>query len=185
MAKVFCDSIEKLREQQQQQQEGVKEKAKRNIKIKLKSLLNLVAGCKQCVARSALRLALFAALWRVDGQINCISDAALRFCIRNRIMPNQTADSTVQRGRGRHQGCPLCCCAFIVLAHLTEQAKFAVAEVPGRRGGAVRRGLTSMLGIVRHPPPIPLSSLSLSLILLLLLIAWRAQLTASQGCQRV
>lgn len=105
MAKVFCDSIEKLREQQQQQQERVEEKAKRNIKIKLKSLLNLVAGCKQCVARSALRLALFAALWRVDGQINCISDAALRFCIRNRIMPNQTADSTQEKEEGGYPPC--------------------------------------------------------------------------------
>lgn len=182
MAKVFCDSIEKLREQQQQ--ERVEEKAKRNIKIKLKSLLNLVAGCKQCVARSTLRLALFAALWRVDGQINCISDAALRFCIRNRIMPNQTADSAVEKEEGEWDA-TLCCCAFIVLAHLTEQAKFAVAGVTGRRGGAVRRALTSMVGIVRHPLPPPISSLSLSLILLLLLIAWRAQLTASQGCQRV
>lgn len=114
--KVFCDSIEKLREQQQQQR--VEEKAKRNIKIKLKSLLNLVAGCKQCVARSALRLALFAALWRVDGQINCISDAALRFCIRNRIMPNQTADSAEEQEEGEAAGlaalllCLYCACAL-------------------------------------------------------------------------
>lgn len=101
---------------------------------------------------------LFAALWRVDGQINCISDAALRFCIRDRNMPSRRPANLASRrgGAGRQAaGLPILLWGANFL-HLTEQAKFVVA----------REGRVGIVSRLYHTPT-------------LILIAWHVDAARS------
>lgn len=153
-------------------------RSRRNIKIKLKSLLNVVAGCKQCVARLSLSLPLAlaaaaaAALWRVDGQINCISDASLRFCIRNRNTPSRES-LTRHTGGGRVAG-RVAPPSFVVPLLCRRGRGRAGANYCTRLSRRSLFGEAGMLGIVR--PSIPR---------LPLIFYSRCCWLPGQGCQRV